>query len=184
MSATQIATRQVKSQTKQVSMLDWSMKPDSSGNCWLEPYSILATNDVWDALIVRFGLANNAQPTTRIGLHGRFLVPQDYVAGAVIIPVWTATVTSGNVVWDMDYRTVGGDDTTSLDQSGNERSITVTDAAPGAAHRRLTPQLSPTSGDFAAGELVQFTLFRDGVDANDTMAASAILFDLLFQYTT
>lgn len=156
--------------------------PDSSGNCWFEPYSILATNDVWAGMVARFGSSNAAQPTTRIGLTGRFTVPQNYVSGAIIIPVWTATLTSGNVVWDLDYRTVGGDNTTSLDQTGNEESISVTDAAPGAAHRRLTPSLDPTDGNFSPGETVLFTLFRDGTDAADTMAGSAILLDLLFQY--
>jgi hypothetical protein len=169
--------------THQISILGSGTTPDTSGNCWQEPYTVLATNDVWGLLVYRFGSSNAAQPTTRIGLRGQFTVPQNYVGTAKIIPVWTATVTSGNVAWDCDYRTVGGDDTTSLDQTGNEESITVTDAAPGAAHRRLIPQLSPTSANFAAGETVEFELFRDGADAADTMAASAIVFDLLFQYS-
>lgn len=169
--------------THQISTLGGNTVPDNSGNCWAEPFTILATNDVWGFLIYRFGSSNAAQPTTRIGLRGQFTVPQNFVGNAAFIPIWTATVTSGNVVWDLDYRTVGGDDTTSLDQSGTEQSITVTDAAPSAALRRLTPTLSPTSANFAAGETVEFELFRDGVDANDTMAASAILVDFLFQYT-
>lgn len=148
----------------------------------MEPYSVLATNDVWGLMIWRFGASNAAQPTTRIGLRGQFTVPQNYVGTASFKPIWTATLTSGNVAWDLDYRTVGGDDTTSLDQAGTEESITVTDTAPGAAHRRLTPSLSPTSANFAAGETIEFEFFRDGADAADTLAGSAILVDLLFQY--
>lgn len=169
--------------THQISVLGANTVPDNSGNCWQEPYTILATNDVWGLMVWRFGSSNAAQPTTRIGLRGQFTVPQNYAGTASFIPIWTATVTSGNVVWDFDYRTVSGDDAVSLDQSGTEESITVTDAAPSAANRRLTPSLSPTSANFTAGETVEFELFRDGADGNDTMAASAILFELIFQYS-
>lgn len=164
-------------------MLGANTVPDSSGDCWQEPYSILATNDVWGLLIYRFGLSNAAQPTTRIGLRGQFTVPQNYSSAAVVIPVWTTTLTSGDVVWDLDYRAVGGDDAESLDQAGTQESVTVTDTAPSAAHERLTPSLNPTDGNFAPGDTVLFELFRDGADAADTMAGSAILFDLIFQYS-
>jgi hypothetical protein len=168
--------------TRAISILGSATIPDASGDCWQEPYDILATNDAWKFLVFRFGASNAAAPTTRIGLYGTFTVPQDYVGTAKVIPVWTATVTSGDVVWDFEYRTVSGDDTTSLDQAGSEEAVTVTDTAPGAANRRLVPQLSPTSANFAAGETVEFCLFRDGADAADTMAASAILLDCIFQY--
>jgi len=151
-------------------------KPDTSGNVFEEPYSIKATNDVWDPLVVVFN-----DTATKDKWHGTFTVPQNYVGTAAIIPIWTSTATSGNVVWEFGYRTVGGDDTTSLDQSGTEEAPTVTDAAPTAAHRRLTPTISPTSANFAAGETVEFYIARDGTAA-DTMAAAALLFELIFQY--
>lgn len=184
MAATKAAKRQVPdlSYSPQISILGINTKPDNSGNCWAEPYSLLATNDVWDPMIWRFGASNSAQPTTRIGLHGSFVVPQNYVSFPSIYIHWTSTIITGNVVWDFECRTVGGDDTTSLDQTGTEESLTLTDAAPGAANRRLTPGLSLTGTNFAAGETVEFALFRDGVDAADTMAGSAILFDLIFSY--
>lgn len=168
--------------THRISILGANTIPDTSGNCWLEPYTILATNDVWGLLVFRFGSSNAAEPTTRIGLRGQFNVPKNYVGTASIIVVWTATVTTGNVVWDLDYRAVGGNDSESLDQAGTQESVTVTDAAPGAANRRLEASLSLTSANLAADDTVEFELFRDGADAADTMAASGILFDVLFQY--
>jgi hypothetical protein len=169
--------------TRAISILGPATLPDTSGDCWQEPYDILATNDVWKGLIFRFGSSNAAAPTTKFGLHGFFTVPQDYVGTAKIIPVWTSTLTSGDVVWDFDYRSVSGDNTTSMDQSGHEESVTATDTAPGAAHRRLVPEISLTSANLAAGETVEFIFSRDGVDAADTLAGSAILFDLLLQYS-
>jgi hypothetical protein len=169
--------------THRMPILGWGALPDSTGECFPEPYDILATNDVWKRMVYRFGSNNAAQPTVRHGIHGGFVVPKNYVGSPVVVIVWTATVTSGNVVWDFEYRTVGGDDTTSLDQSGTEQSVTVTDAAPSAANRRLETTVSLTAGNFSADEEVEFYFARDGVDSADTMAGSAILFSLLFQYS-
>lgn len=163
--------------THQLPILWGSVEPDTSGNCYPVSYATPATNDVWQAIVFVF-----KDTSTRIGLHGRFTVPQNYVGTPVFVVVWSTTATSGNVVWDLDYRTVGGDDTTSFDQNTVEQALTVTDAAPGAAHRRLTPSLSATAANFAAGETVEFIVFRDGADAADTMAADALLFEVQFQY--
>lgn len=164
--------------THRVPILDWSMSPDSTGNVTFEPYDIKATNDVWKALVGVY-----ADTNTRLGLRGRFNVPKNYVGTAKLVAVWTSTATSGNVVWDCDYRAVGGNDAESLDQTSNQESVTVTDAAPGAANRRLEALLTLTSANLAVDDTVEFELFRDGADGADTMAAAALLFDLLFEYS-
>lgn len=168
--------------THRIPILGFPTVPDSSGNCWFEPFSVLATNDVWGRLIGRFGLSNAAAPTTRIGLKGGFTVPKNYVGSAKIVVVWTATIITGDVAWDIDYRAVGGNDTESLDQVGTQESATVTDTAPGAALRRLEALITLTAANLAVDDEVTFELFRDGADAADTMAGSAILFALLFEY--
>jgi hypothetical protein len=61
--------------------------------------------------------------------------------------------------------------------------VTVTAAAPSAANRRRETTVSLTAGNFSADEEVEFYFARDGVDSADTMAGSAILFSLLFQYS-
>lgn len=169
--------------TYQLPIVGWQAKPDTSGECFPEPFAVLATNDAWDPLVFRFGISNAAQPTVRHGFFGIFTVPQNYTSAAVVIPMWTASLTTGNVVWDFDYRTVTGDDTTSLDQAGTEAATTVTDAAPSAAFERNTPSIAQTDGNFAAGETVEYFFARDGADAADTMAGAALLFELVFQYT-
>jgi len=168
--------------TFRIPILGWGTRPDDTGDCFFEPQDILATNDVWDRLIGRFGANNAAQPTVRAGIHGGFNVPKNYVGGATIVIVWTATLTSGNVVWDFEYRAVGGNDTESLDQSGTQESVTVTDAAASAAWERLEVTIALTAGNFAVDDTVSFFFARDGADGADTMAGSALLFDLLWQY--
>lgn len=163
--------------THRIPILGWSTTPDgASGNVFFESYDVKATNDVWDRLVCIFN-----DTAARDGLHGGFTVPKNYVGTAKLVIVWTSTATSGNVVWDLDYRAVTGNDTESLDQAGNQESVTVTDAAPAAANNRLEATITLTSGNFAADDEVEFTFFRDGTAA-DTMAAAAILFALLFEY--
>jgi hypothetical protein len=147
-----------------------------------QPYSILATNDIWRHGVWVFGANNAAQPTVRIGIYGLFVVPQNYVGTAVLVIDWTSTLTSGDCVWDFDYRTVSGNDTTSLDQSGTQETVTVTDTAPGAAHRLLTATVNLTSANLASGEVVEWGLFRDGADGSDTLAGSAILHNVRLRY--
>jgi hypothetical protein len=164
--------------THRIPILGFNTVPDSSGNVFIEPYPVKASNDRWDHLVVVYN-----DTSTDLSLFGLFEVPQNYVGTAAIVVVWTATATSGNVRWQFNYRTVGGDDTTSLDQAGTEESVEANDVAPGAAHRRMTATLSLTSANLAAGETVEFDLTREGSDTgNDTMAAAAILHGVYFQY--
>lgn len=163
--------------THRMSILGVATLPDNSGNVYPEVYDVAATNDVWKGLLFRF-----KDTSTKIGLHGRFTVPNNYVGSGAFVIHWSATATTGDVVWDVDYRTVGGDDTTSLDQATAEEALTVTDTAPGAVNRRLTPSVNATAANFAAGETVEFIVSRDGAAGGDTMAADALLFDVLFQY--
>lgn len=163
--------------TIRIPILNWAAVPDDSGDVFFESFAVKATNDVWKRLVAIF-----QDTSTRIGLHGGFVVPKDYVDSANIVPVWTSTATAGDVEWDFDYRSVGGNDTESLDQSGIQESVNANDTAPGAALRRLELSIALTDGNFAVDDEVEFTLFRDGTDGGDTMSASVILFSLLFEY--
>lgn len=162
--------------THRIPILGWATLPDSSGSVWFEPLAVLATNDVWPELVAVF-----ADTATRIGLGGRFTAPKNYVGTPKFVIVWSTTATSGNAIWDVDYRAVGADNSESLDQTGNQESLSVTDAAPGAAWRRMECLIAATAANFAVDDEVQFTLFRDGADS-DTIAASIVLFQLLFEY--
>jgi hypothetical protein len=163
--------------THEISIIGPQTIPDTSGSVWQEPYTIAATNDVWGLLVYRF-----KDTATRIGLHGGFVVPQNYVGTAVLVIYWTSTATSGDVEWDFDYRAITGNDSESLDQTSNIESVNGNDTAPGAAHRQLIFTINLTGTNIAAGDFVEFTLFRDGTDGGDTMAADALLFDALFRY--
>ena len=163
--------------THRIPILGWSTVPDASGDVFFEPYDVKATNDVWKRFVAIFN-----DTATRLGLRGGFTVPKNYVGSPKIIVPWTSTATAGNAVWDFDYRAVGGDDAESLDQAGVQESVSVTDAAPTAAHNRLEASMALTAANLAVDDEVEFEFFRDGTAA-DTLAAAAILFNLLLEYT-
>jgi hypothetical protein len=157
---------------------------DAVGDSYFEPYNILATNDIFRHLILRMGANNAAAPTVKSGAYGAFLVPQDFASGATIYIYWTSTLTSGDAVFDFDYRAVGGNDSESLDQTTFQESVSVTDTAPSATNELMQASVSLTSSNLAAGDLVEFYFARDGTDAADTLAGSALVHHLVFEYTT
>ena len=164
--------------THRIPILGWSTVPDASGDVFFEPYSVKATNDVWDYLVCVFN-----DTSTRLGLRGRFDVPQNYSSAANLIVVWTSTVITNDVEWDFDYRAVGGNDAESLDQSGTQESVNANDTAPSATDERMEISIALTDGNFAAGDTVQFELFRDGTDGGDTLVGAVTLHGLLFEYS-
>lgn len=162
----------------QISILNILCRPDNSGGVFIEPYSVKATNDVWDHNVIIFN-----DGSTRNGFSGSFTVPDVYNTDAAIKIIWTSTIASGDVEWDFDYRAVGGDDTESLDQSSAQETINQNDTAPSAAHERMVTTLNLTSANIAAEDTMEWELFRDLTDAGDTLAGAVIVFDILFEFT-
>lgn len=172
--------------TKRIPILGHATRLDGQAGMSIESLAVKATNDAWPYNVVVFDGAagtNSTQPTARIGLYGRFTVPQDFVSTAKLFAAITSTITSGAMVCDFDYRTVGGDDATSLDQAGTEQSVTATKSAPTAGMRRLEVEIALTDANFSPGETVQFGFFRDGTDGADTLAGAMLLESLEFKYS-
>jgi len=163
--------------TKHMVALNNFTIPDSSGNVFLEPYPIKATNDFWKSTVYIFN-----DTATDDYLYGQFRVPDDYVGTAKIVITWTTTATTDDVRWEFAYRAVGGDDAESLDQSTAQETVTQADTAPSAANEKMTITIDLTSSNFAPGDIVTWRLGRTGTNAGDTLAAAAQLWDLRFQY--
>ncbi len=162
--------------THRIPILSGNTYPDTSGNCYLNPYNNLATNDIWRQLHWNF-----ANPSADIKLYGAFNVPKNYVGTAALIVVWTSTVTSGNFGIEFAYRAVGGNDSESLDQNTAQETVNTTDVAPGATDRRMEISLSLTSANLAADDTVEYYFARD--DSADTLAGIVQVVDLFFQYS-
>ena len=169
--------------THRIPILGFATRPDDTGECFFEPADVnFGTNDLAREFVLALGSALAAQPTVKHGVYGAFRVPKNYVGSAVIVIEWSATLTSGNVVFDFDYNAVGGDDTESLDPAAWQESVTTTDAAPATARRKLSRTVSLTSGKLAVDDIVSFFFGRDGADGSDTMAGRAYVRELTFEF--
>lgn len=169
--------------THRIPIIGYAFKPEA--NVWAEPQDILGTNDFFDRLVVRFGGLNGddaTQPTAKAGFHCAFDIPKNFVDSANLIIIWASTKTTGNVVWDFDYRAIGGDDAESFDQTTAQQSVTVTDGAGSAIWERMVATVALTDANFAVDDHVSYVFSRDAADAADTLAGSALLFQLLFEY--
>jgi hypothetical protein len=159
-----------------IPIITFSAQPDATGNVSFQPYNLIATNDVWRHNVLCF-----ADSAVRDLLYGSFAVPKNYVGTPKIIVVWTTTATSGNAIFDFDYRAISGNDTESLDQAGTQEALTVTDAAPSAAHERMECEMAMTAGNLAVDDTVEYLFARDGA-SSDTIAATVMVFGLFFEY--
>lgn len=163
--------------TKRVPIIGWQSVPDGTGEVTFEAFDVVATNDAWKHMVLSFQDTAN-----RHGIYGAFRVPDDFVGTAKLEVKWTSATTTGDVEWDFDYRAIGGDDSESLDQATAQESVNSNDTAPSAAFELMSIEIALTSGNFAAGDIVEFFLARDGTDAGDTIADNVLLFEALFQY--
>ena len=152
--------------------------PDTSGNAIVEPYTISAVNDVF----AHFTYVASST-TAKVGFSTAFHIEPDFNGTtASVVIYFSCPVTTGNIVWDVDYRAIGGDDTESLDQTTFQESVTATKACGSAVNERQTVYMALTASNFAADDTVEMSVSRDGADANDTGVAGAMIHDVVFQY--
>jgi len=168
--------------THRIPILGFATRPDDTGECFFEPADLnFGSNDLARQFVLALGSALAAQPTVKHGVYGSFRVPKNFVSAPKFVWEWAATLTTGDVVFDTDYRAVAAGE--SLDQATWQQSQTVTDTAAGTARNSNGAEISPTAGNFAVDDLVEFFFGRDGADGADTMAGRAYIFELTFEYS-
>jgi len=161
--------------TIRIPILGFTTRPDTSGDVFFEFNSIKGTNDFFKELVLVYN-----DTAAKDSIYGSFEVPQDYVGSAKFVVSWKTTATSGDVEWDMDYRSVA--DGESLDQATAQESLNQNDTAGGSTDLKQTALLTATEGNFAAADTVQFILSRDGTDAGDTISAAVTVHGVYFEY--
>lgn len=116
-----------------------------------------------------------------------FPVPETYNAGTniTIEVLWTSTVTTGNVEWEIDWASIPVDGTENAGSDGTDAYI---DAAPGTTGFALSTggNLAITSATITAGDIVTVKLNRDAQvgNADDTLAGAALLLGVRINYTS
>ena len=113
-------------------------------------------------------------------------VPNDFPALDATAAVncyvnWSAAATSGDVVWDIDYRVSA----LAEDIGAAVTNITATDTAAGTADfASESPVLAIAANVLADSDLLFITVRREAADAGDTMTGDASFNGLRISYTT
>lgn len=151
-----------------------------SNSVFFQPWTVVSgsTTSIWQQTVLTFN-----DSTALVWYYGRFKVPAKYensTANAFLID-WTSTTTTGNRLWFADYRAFGGDNSESYDSTSAQQSTSVTDAAPGAAARRLLATIAVSSANFAAGDTVLCRIGINGANASDTHGSRCHAFSMHFR---
>jgi len=161
--------------THRMSILGAGSKPDASGDVFFEPFSVKATAAVFDPMVLIFNDSGNEDD-----FHGSFVVPENYVGSANFYMKWVSTATTGEFRVEFLYRAIA--DTEDGDPATAQETVTSDETVDGTALDINTTTMALTDGNFAAGDVVQFILRRDGADVADDMGAAAIILAAMFQY--
>lgn len=164
--------------THRVSILNGSVKPDSSGNVYFEPAAVnFGSNDLFDQMVVAI-----LDSANREGLGGQFVVPKDYVGSPSIYVYWATTDTNGNdAEWDFDYVSAAATETADPSAATQSLNVAGTDSSTARA-LNVTEITGMTAGNLAVDDLLMWQLFRDGSDAGHTLTVTIYVFDVLFEY--
>ena len=154
-----------------------SPDPTLAAPCYWAPAHLFDTNDKHKGVYVLCFPDGSVKTIASCD----FRVPEDYVSAPKFIIVWKTTLTSGAVVWDVDYNCVAVAET--LDPSAFDRSLTVTDTASGTTNHRNDAEVNGTAGDFTVGDKVLVSVSRDLADGADTLGGIAQLAGFFFQYS-
>jgi hypothetical protein len=111
------------------------------------------------------------------------VMPSDWNAGTVTAtPYWTAASGTGDVIWGVQGRSYG--DNAVIDAAFGTAQ-TSTDTLQTANYVHIGPATSAITlaGTPAAGQLVQYRLYRDAAAGGDTLTATARLSGILITFT-
>ncbi len=159
-----------------IPILGFGTVPDSSGDVFFEPLSIKASSSGVDPLVLIF---NNSG--VKDGVRGSFIVPENYASGGTtqFRILWTADDgTTNSCQFDLSYSTFASDDLVNAAAENTADTVAATKIA--TALDLNVANIDVTEGNFTAGDLVVFELFRDS--PTDSLAADVIVFAVLFKY--
>lgn len=127
----------------------------------------------------QYAVAQFPDGASTTAVQDRFTLPNDWTGVIDVTGMWRTSVTSGNVVWQLQTACVAGGETG--DPAFNSAS-TVTEAAQGSANQFNDFSMnSITITGCGANEEFFFRFFRDPTHGSDTLAGTAELISLTFK---
>lgn len=171
--------------TTPISLFNGFTTPDSnctSSACsWVQPSIINAPASIYGGMVY---IASST--TAKTGFYSLVHIPSNFASSTSQVSInWTATSTSNSVVFDFDYRCVGGNNTTSLYQTSWQESTTTTVANPSTAGYRKTTTFNLNTGYWcSADDSMELYITRDGADGADTSTVDTEIYDATIVFPT
>lgn len=153
-----------------------SMWPSTTSGCADAAKTEYTTNDV-DLYELAFDQSTQEYAQSTVWM------PDDWDASTVTAKfVWTAAAGSGDVIWALQGVSYANDD--AVDAAwGTAQTVTDTLTATGDVCITSATSAITLAGTPAAGEPVQFRVYRDADAAGDTIAADVSLLGVKIYYT-
>ena len=150
--------------------------PSTTSGCAVNVKNEYGTNDI-DLYSLDFDQSTEEYAQWTVWM------PADWNAGTVTFQVaWSAASGAGDVIWGLQGRAYANDD--AIDQAwGAAQEVTDTLLATGDVHYSPTSSALTLAGGPAAGEMVQFRLYRKAAAAGDTLTADARFLGAKVYYT-
>lgn len=116
-------------------------------------------------------------------LGGSISTPSNYTSSGTvkILIIWRTSATSGDVKFFVSYKSIATDET--FDPSTDDEALTVTTTAKATTLWRAISEVTLTASNLVANETLLWRLGRAADDAADTLAAEALVEDVLLEYT-
>lgn len=153
-----------------------TLTPDTSGNVYWQPASILDTNDLYPTNQVLVF----TDTATHDKANGQFFVPKNYVGTANIVLRYKTTLTSGNTLWTANYTAIAAAETGDPAAAQETLAGSAT-AVPGTTNLLKDITIALTSANLAVDDTVLVQIGRNGAGA-DTAAGTLQLVDAYFDY--
>jgi hypothetical protein len=150
--------------------------PDTSGNVFWQPASLIDTNDFYGTNQI-LAFANTA---THDKANARIVVPKNYVGTATIVVRFKTTATSGDALWTCNYTSIAANETGDPAAAQETLAGSAT-AVPGTTNLLKDITFTLTSANIAPDDTLFIQIGRNGAGA-DTVASTLQLVDCFFDY--
>lgn len=156
--------------------------PDgSSNNAAPARYQVKGTNSA----PARFAVVAAFDATADEHLWWVFTVPDNYASGGTLRLLWAAAATANAVVWAASVGAVtAGDADTPLEHAQAAATTATTNVNTTESGRLTETTISPAVDSMAPDDLVTIVVYRDANHASDTCTVDAVLWSVVFEYTT
>jgi hypothetical protein len=161
-----------------IPILGWPLRPDDTGETFVEPLSGAVTMaNAADQLVMTM-----KDPSADTGVFGSFHVPQDYDTGGttkIVVTLIQGAASSGNIGFEFSYLPRGDGEACDAAWTDND-AWTV--AGDNVDEQTMETEVTITAADFAVADEVFFYFKRDF--SGDGFVGDIHVTGVYFEYTT